>query len=223
MNMKKLQVAILAVVLAGVSSASAGLTVSLLPADINPVQTIDLSGYWYRNFFWSSLCGSKQSSTVNGVATPAFCIDVQRDSGTSSDYYYNDLVNSPLAVAGPMGATAAANVEKLWAANYSSALGDNTQAAALQLAIWETVATGAGGYTVAIGGSSAIDIAVNNAANAMLTNLGNTQADLVGLVSTTLQGYVVAVPETTTMLAGVLLLLPLGVSTLRILRKSRLA
>lgn len=220
--MKKLQVAILAAVLAGVSSASAGLTVSL--SSIAPDQIIDLSVTGTESFSGGVYAGLN-NLIVNGVATPGYCIDVQRDSGTGSDYYYNDLANSPLALAGPMGATAAANVEKLWAANYSSATSDATTAAALQLAIWETVATGNGGYTVAIGGNSAIDIAVNNAANAMLANLGSltAQTDLVGLVSPSLQGYVVAVPETTTMIAGALLLLPLGASTLRVLRQRQTA
>jgi len=226
--MKKLQLAVLAVVLAGVTSASAALTVDYV--GVSPVQTIDLTvssvTYPGPTFnFTSGVLAGIYNLNVNGVATPSFCIDVERDSGDASDYYYNDLASSPLAQSGPMGATAAASVEKLWAAYYTSATGDNTTAAALQLAIWETVAAGAGTYSVSIGGNSALDMAVNTAAGTMLANLGTltAQADLVGLVSPTTQNYVVAVPEATTMLAGALLLLPLGASTLRIVRKIRSA
>lgn len=220
----KLQAAIAAISLATAMSASASLTVSYV--NTHPGGTVNLTvtgnaGYASLNFSGEVYAGV-YNLTVNGLATPSFCIDVQRDSGTASDYYYNDLASSPLSLAGPMGAAAAADVEKLWAAYYSPTMSD-LNAAALQLAIWETVATGDGNYTVSATDRNISGVVAETAI--MLGNLDNltTQADLVGLVSPTTQNYVVAVPEASTVLAGMLLLLPLGASSLRILRRGRIA
>jgi len=56
----------------------------------------------------------------------------------------------------------------------------------------------------------------------MLSALPNltAKADLMAIVSPDGQSYVV-VPEPTTMIAGALLLLPFGASTLRVLRRHR--
>ncbi len=125
-----------------------------------------------------------------------------------------------------MGITAASDVKKLWAAYFTAAQSSSDVAAALQGAIWNRVAFGAG-YTTTISGSAAI----NTLYAGMLTALPGliTEADLVGLVDVSTAGlgqnYVVAnpVPEPTTMIAGALLLIPFGASTLRMLRKSRKA
>jgi hypothetical protein len=53
-------------------------------------------------------------------------------------------------------------------------------------------------------------------------NTGDTQTDVIN--SITLPGtYVAPVPEASTLIAGALLLLPLGASTLRILRRRSIA
>ena len=96
-------------------------------------------------------------------------------------------------------------------------------AAALQVAIWESlgdttlngVPLGNLEYSI----SFSADSAITKVVNIMLANPGNTQADLVGLVSETGQNYVIAVPEPTTILAGALMLLPFGASAVRILRR----
>ena len=122
-----------------------------------------------------------------------------------------------------MGPSAASDIEKLWAAYYSSSMNDasGVTAAALQVAIWEDIGAKAGTYSLTVSDNSS----VTTEAAVMLNSLSSltATADLVGLVSQDGQNYVVAVPEPATMIAGALLLLPLGASTLRILRKSRTA
>jgi hypothetical protein len=140
--------------------------------------------------------------TVAGVATHGFCIDVQRAAGTFSDYSYAALANAPDHSAGPMGVTAANNIEKLWAAYYALAVADSSgvEAAALQVAIWEQVASGDGGYSVTVYGNNR----VTSLADEMTGNLKylTAKADLQALVSPSGQNYVVPVPEPTTMVAG---------------------
>jgi hypothetical protein len=128
-----------------------------------------------------------------------------------------------------MGATPAIDIEKLWAAYYASALTDpsGVAAAALQVAIWEVegdgqaLGNGNPGYTV----TESDGAGVSPLAAAMLGALNSgsliAEAPLIGLVSPDGQSYVVAVPEPTTIISGVLMLLPFGASTLRILRKNR--
>ncbi len=222
--MRKLQVAILAVALAGAGSARASLTLTL-----NSVGQLGQNDYQVVTLTSSQL-GINQSGveagfynlTVNGVATPSFCIDIateQIEGQAYHDYNYTALASAPISAAGPMGSTAAGNIEKLWAAYYSPSL-SSVNAAALQVAIWEEVALGNGKYTLTVSGNSA----VTTEAGIMLGALSTltAKADLIALTDSG-QGYVVAVPEPATMIAGALLLLPFGASTLRILRRKRMA
>jgi hypothetical protein len=171
--------------------------------------------------------------TVNGVVTPGFCIDVAHDvyiGEVFNNYSYSSLANAAAPPAGPMTGTEAVDIEKLWAAYYTQAQGSALDAAALQVAIWETLGNGqplgngAPGYTVTDGNhSDSTTTAVFNQAQTYINSLSGLQAeaDLGAIVSPTGQAYVVAVPEPTTMISGALLLLPFGASTLRIVRKNR--
>jgi hypothetical protein len=224
--MKKLQVVIVAAALAGATSARASLTVTIDTP--SPAQTVTLSSSGSISFSAVGVYAGIYNETVDGVATPSLCIDVYRDvtiGETFNNYYYTDLADAPLTPAGPMGAAAATGVEKLWAAYYNSAVADLTgqTAAALQVAVWEeTAANPALHYTLTVSGNAP----VISQAGGMLTALNDgsltAQTGLEGLVSPTGQNYVV-VPEPPTMIAGALLLLPFGASTLRTLRKSRKA
>jgi hypothetical protein len=73
------------------------------------------------------------------------------------------------------------------------------------------------GYIVTANGNNPVTTETANMLGALpgLT----AKADLRAIVSPDGQSYVIAVPETTTVIAGALLLLPLGASTLRILRR----
>ena len=218
-NMKTLKLAMLVAALAAAGSVSASVTVELVT--VNPSETVNID---------SSISGDIgvyagiYNLSVNTVATPSFCIDIghEENPGTSSsDYSYTTLSSAPVGSAGPMNASGAVDVEKLWAAYFSPTMGAQ-DAAALQLAIWEAVATGNGTYTVTsnpsgpyYNGAVATEAAGEIASLSHLT----AQADLIALTSSTEQNFVVAVPEPTTIMAGVLMLLPFGASTLRILRR----
>jgi len=201
MKIQKLQLAIMAVGLAGMMSASA---VSVTFDNVAPFQTVNLNSPWISSGVYAGI----YNLTVDGVATPSFCIDVadENNGNTFTDYFYSDLASSPLAPGGPMGSTAATDIEKLWEAYYSPAM-DSQDAAALQVAIWEDIAAKATTpYTINVSGN---DPVTTEAAN-MLSSLGtlNARANLVGLVGPNgpsgEQSYVVAVPEPTT--AGCFLL-----------------
>ena len=201
MKIQKLQLAVMAAGLAGMMSASAT-TVTF--DNVNPNEVVNLTDPWISSGVYAGI----YNLTVDGVATPSFCIDVAdvNNGNTFSDYYYSDLASAPLAPAGPMGSTAATDIEKLWAAYYSPSM-DSQDAAALQVAIWEDIAVNATTpYTLTVSGNDP----VTTEATAMIANLVNlsAQADLVGLVGPNgpsgEQSYVVAVPEPTT--AGCFLL-----------------
>jgi|ERR1035438_5285136 hypothetical protein len=216
MKIRTLQIAIMAAALAGASSASAALTV--VYDSVSPGEVVNVSEPYYSGGAWAGI----YNLTVDGVATPSFCIDIARESGTSSDYYYSPLASAPLAPVGPMGPTVATDIEKLWAAYFPSASADvsGQTAAALQVAIWEDIAAYVGTPLTVSGNDP-----VTTQAALMLASLPSLHAEagLQGLVSPTTQNYVVPVPEPTTMIAGALLLLPFGASTLRILRKKQTA
>jgi hypothetical protein len=199
MKTRTLRLTMLAFSLAGAMSASAALSVAF--NNVSPEQVVNLqvsSPIAYSGDVYAGI----YNLTVDGVATAGFCIDVQRHSITSSDYSYATLASAPNPSSGPMYGNAAVNIEKLWAAYYGAAAADSSgvQAAALQVAIWEQVALGNGGYTVIVSGNDQ----VTSLANIMTGNLGNliAQADLRALVSPSGQNYVVPVPEPTTMIAG---------------------
>jgi hypothetical protein len=227
--MKKVQaakVAILAAALAAASSASASVTLTLDSVGQlgqNDYQTVTLTASVVPGGSQSGVEAGFYNLTVNGVATPSFCIDIATDQSENTpypDYSYRTLASAPISSAGPMGAAAAINIEKLWAAYASPSL-SSVDAAALQVAIWEEVALGNGTYTLAVSGNSA----VTTEATTMLDSLSGltAQANLIALTDSG-QAYVVAaVPEATTLIAGALLLLPFGASTLRILRRNRMA
>jgi hypothetical protein len=232
--MKKMRLVLLAAALAGASSASASLTVTIDAP--NPYQIVNLVikpvGTSLVPAYSGGVYAGIYNETINGVYTPSFCIDVAHDVYAGEvfhDYSYAALPDAPDTPAGPMGAPTAIAIEKLWAKYFAAAQADNSgvTAAALQVAIWETegggqlLGNGDPGYTVTANGNNPVTAEVTT----MLTSLPGlkAEADLVAIVSPDGQSYVVAVPEATTIIAGALLLLPLGASTLRILRKSRVA
>jgi hypothetical protein len=107
---------------------------------------------------------------------------------------------------------------------YAYGSGRMTSAGALQQAIWYFQSQSGGvansyvtAAETALGGSSAALSESNGA-------YGVAGFDLTGASGVAAQDQLfIAVPETTTVVAGALLLLPLGASTLRILRRNRMA
>ena len=98
---------------------------------------------------------------VDGVAVDAFCIDPFHVSSPGPLLYevvsVSEAPRSSSPYVGPMGPVAAEKISKLWAKAYTPGM-NATDAAALQLAIWEVVGgdlfawTGSGGvYDLAQG------------------------------------------------------------------------
>ena len=222
-NMKKLQVAILAAALAGAGNVRGSVTLTL--DNVNPEENVYIGASGSYTLPTEYVQSGVYNLTVNGVATPSFCIDIATDQteGTVyNNYSYTTLASAPISAAGPMNALGAANIEKLWAAYYSASLTSQTVASALQVEIWNVVAIGNGTYTVSWSGlNSDTSNEIITMQNALASGSLTTEADLMALVSPTGQAYLVAVPEATTVIAGALLLLPFGASVLRILRKNR--
>ena len=193
------------------SLTSASAQVTLTFAGVNPSEGVLLQVGSPLNIGPEGVYAGIYNQLVNGVATPSFCIDVSREIAfgqTYTDYQYSDLSAAPLPPAGPMGGSAAVDIEKLWAAYFSSAMGNSQDAAALQVAIWMDVAANVG-YPLSVNGNNLSD-PVYSEATSMLNNLPNltAEASLVALVSPTGQNYVIpggmnVVPEPSTFaLAG---------------------
>ncbi|MDI9432747.1 MAG: hypothetical protein QM570_13610 [Planctomycetota bacterium] len=78
--------------------------------------------------------------SVGGTSVQSFCIDLQdRTVDTVEKYDVRALEDAPDPEFGPMGDVKAAALHELLARNWASSLTD-TQAAALQVAVWEVVA-----------------------------------------------------------------------------------
>src|ERR1035441_10217209 len=119
MKIRKLQPAIMAAVLAGAMSASA-VTLTFNGVSPNEIVNLTVSSPSFSGGVYAGI----YNQTVDGVATPSFCIEVARQISagqTLNDYSYTDLALAPLTPAGPMGSAVATDIEKLWAAYYPAA------------------------------------------------------------------------------------------------------
>jgi hypothetical protein len=209
--MKKLPFVMLAVGLAGAMTASASLTVVETGVNPDEIVTLNIPNSIYLGSYIGEAKAGIYNITVDGTSFNAFCIDLSRVSGTSSDYSYSALDAAPLSPSGPMGVVIATDIEKLWAAHYTSALSSSLDAAALQVAIWNLVVPSA-----TVSGNNQ----VTSLATTWINDLPNLTAtvNLIAVVSPTHQNYVI-VPEPATMITGALLLVPFGFSTLRMMRR----
>jgi len=87
---------------------------------------------------------------INGSPTLGFCIDPWHWSTSDSQTYQLVPLDQAPESPGPMGTIAAQKIEKLWQKYYAGALGDNNEAAALQIVIWELVDAGVAGGTFSL-------------------------------------------------------------------------
>jgi hypothetical protein len=251
MKIRRLQVAVLAVALTVVGSARAQIVVgftSVTTAGGGGYQTVTLNSTGsvvinnqtgveagvYNLDVGGTIVGGVQ---VGGVATPSFCIDIARDAPTTPNntYSYAALTSAPEGPSGPMTGTQATILEQLWAA-YGGTSGVNQNAgdglalhgtvdlAALQVAIWEELGNNTIGYNLTVSDNSTVTSDASTYLNYVLNNTGTlAETPLLALKSGSTQNYLVPVPEPTTLIAGAMLLLPFGASTLRTLRRSRSA
>jgi hypothetical protein len=127
--------------LAAISATATPVTVEEL--SVSPYQVVSITTSTLGTF-------SAQAGTinllVNGVATPGFCIDPFHFSVSGpQNYNTQTLSDGPKAPGGPMGTAAATKIEQLWT-HYFSPNMSATDAAGLQIAIWEIV--GGSGFTL---------------------------------------------------------------------------
>jgi len=103
---------------------------------VSPGETASIS---VAGFYTGDVSVGILKLVVDGVATDGFCIDPYHFSvSSSSEYEFRSLADAP-KLPGTMGAIKAEAVSKLWAMAYSLNM-TSEEAAALQLAIWETIA-----------------------------------------------------------------------------------
>ncbi len=145
--------------------------------------------------------------TVNGTSFLAFCIDpFQYSSHTATTYNsYSDLST--------LGSSVAGVVSNLYSESYASTIGNATNSAAFQLALWDLAKDDGVLTTGAVHTTSSTNSSVVAAANTMIYNAqhstGSTQYSFNLYTNGTKQDYLVAsvtaVPEPETyamLLAG---------------------
>jgi hypothetical protein len=102
---------------------------------VSPGETASIS---VTGFYTGDVSVGILKLVVDGVATDGFCIDPYHFSlSSSSEYEFRSLAEGPKLPA-TMGAIKAEAISKLWAMAYSPNM-TAEEAAALQIAIWETL------------------------------------------------------------------------------------
>ena len=161
------------------------------------IVNLDLPYAGYNGGVYAGINTLQVTEGANTFTTSGFCIDPFHFSlGGPIAYNTIALGNAP-KYPGPMGATTALDIEKLWAMYFPAAQTSDAVAAGLQIAIWDLVAESAAlangvpestYYTLTSGYDfgAAADIA-------SLANYSGPAADLIGLTGPG-QDYVIAAP-----------------------------
>ncbi len=119
-----------------VSLLGSAQAVTVQELGVSPGETASIS---VAGFYTGDVSVGILKLVVDGVAADGFCIDPYHFSlSSSSEYQFRSLADAP-KLPGTMGAIKAEAVSKLWAMAYSPNM-SSEEAAALQLAIWETIA-----------------------------------------------------------------------------------
>src|SRR4051812_12917016 len=184
---------------------SNALSVTVQEVGVSPYEIVNIS-VPYIPYTGGAYAGTVKL-LVDGVARDGFCIDPFHFSSSSPLIYdVVPLENAPKAP-GTMGAANAETISKLWAMAYSPTM-SSTEAAGLQVAIWEVV----GGSNFSVSGN-------DYGASSLLADVQSYSgpgADLIGLTGEG-QDYVIqSVPET----GATVVLLALGVFGLAIVRRA---
>ena len=188
--------------------------------------------------------GVFQAVTSDNGTFDTFCLSINTEFNPGTQYAYTvspNIVYSPPPSGYPQnpptyisyGAAYIYNQFELGDANYAGTLNSAT-ANAVQYTIWYLQGLlnptyldprGSYDYTTEVTGMLAQLESNSGKTLAELQANGNGAfgVEAMNMHDGIYQPQLIQVPETTTMVAGALLLLPLGASTLRILRKSRMA
>ena len=216
------------------------LTAVMLVLWMSPVRAalFNLGGTYSSNIplflngvFDNEAGGSIDNSTLNGRATWVYCVDLFDNVYAPGTYNYT-VVSTTGVVNGQTVDNAG---QVAWLLDHYGTTGQTTEAMALQAAIWHVIYDGSAGYAGAH--TVTLDTSVASAAltteyNNMLSALGNNTAAISSVDWVTpnngstmvFQGLVTsAVPEPATVIAGAAMLLPFGVSVLRMLRRKEAA
>ncbi len=122
--------------LSAVSLLGSAQALTVQELGVSPGETASIS---VAGFYTGDVSVGILKLVVDGVAADGFCIDPYHFSlSSSSEYQFRSLADAP-KLPGTMGAIKAEAVSKLWAMAYSPNM-TSEEAAALQLAIWETIA-----------------------------------------------------------------------------------
>jgi hypothetical protein len=159
------------------------------------VVSLDLPDVPYNGGVYAGI----NTVSVNGTTYSAFCIDPFHYSLSGSQAYNTVALADAPKAPGPMGATAAYEIEELWGEYFPTAEHSPTVAAGLQLAIWELVVDS----VAANNGKPATFYFSINGANdygaaadiASLATYNGPVADLIGLTGPG-QDYVIDAPGT---------------------------
>jgi hypothetical protein len=171
--------------------------------------------------------GSIDNSTLNERPSWVYCVDLFHDVYVPGDYN-----NTGVSTSGVVNGYTVNNAgEVAWLLAHYATTGHGIQAMALQAAIWHVIYDGSSGYAGNHTVNPDTGASYYTEYVTMLSALGSQTGNVssfdwlspgIANNSTVYQGLV-AVPEPTTMVAGALLLLPFGASTLRMLRRRQAA
>jgi len=109
---------------------------AVVEAGVGADEIVNISSSTLGDNLWVYACSI--DILVDGASTQGFCIDPWHWSlGGTMDYNSETLGTGPKAP-GPMGAAVALQIEQLWEKYYSPSMSDSN-AAGLQIAIWDLV------------------------------------------------------------------------------------
>ena len=168
-----------------------------------------LSSLTSFTFDWSVAVGSSQGTTPN--YSPALRLYIW-DGAQRSELIWENAYNGTIPVAQGTWHTTSAN-DNFW--RYQAGIGDSG-IYNRSISQWSSLGYSANAYI------SGVSVGVGSSAGINYHAFADDVTLAFGANSTT-YNFEVPVPEPTTMIAGALLLLPFGASTLRMLRKNRTA